>query len=193
MGKSYSEVGGPSMCFNGIKFYQLNWFLEHTLEIFPDKNGPWTGNIAAFVDHQKLQARTTPIIVKVGNVYLLYNVAKDYNKDVVEKRDHVTVVQGEPRSCDSCDSNLLGAIHETERPELTANIDFDVTRSITFEVCGASLQDGIDVKLVSIRLEGQASTCQPLETSSPTSAPVLPTPDPTPPPSPRPRDRKSVV
>ncbi|KAI2495559.1 Gametolysin peptidase M11 [Fragilaria crotonensis] len=186
MGKSYSQLEGPKMCFNGIKFYQLNWFPEHTIEIFPDKDGPWTGNIAAFVDHGKLQVRTTPIIVKVGNAYLLYNFAKDYNEDVSEKPFHVTITQGIPSPCDTCESEMLGGIHEVEAPMLTASIDFGVSRSITFEACGASQENGIDMKLVSIRLEGQSSTCPPPGLSSSAPAPVLPTMDPTRPPSPRP-------
>eukprot|EP00547_Thalassionema_nitzschioides_P013974 CAMPEP_0194236508 /NCGR_PEP_ID=MMETSP0158-20130606/3726_1 /TAXON_ID=33649 /ORGANISM="Thalassionema nitzschioides, Strain L26-B" /LENGTH=707 /DNA_ID=CAMNT_0038970277 /DNA_START=337 /DNA_END=2457 /DNA_ORIENTATION=- len=168
MGKSFAQDGSPEQCFNGVKFAQLDWFPEYTLQIDP-LGKPWSGQLVAFVDVLKLRgARNTPIILQVGDTFLVFNRAKDYNNGVVEKRDYVTIAQGSGTLCGSCTSDMLGGVHVEDFPLMSLDITFDgKVVKVTFEACQHFVEDGIDSIFLSIRRDNHKSSCDTAENSIP--------------------------
>jgi len=73
----------PRKCFNGLKNWQLKWFEDRELRV-----NPWKAQfitLSAFVDYDKAK-KNEPCVVRVGpRLYLQYNRARKFNKDVEEK------------------------------------------------------------------------------------------------------------
>lgn len=55
-------------------------------------DGPWGGNLVAFVDYASIPNGDFAII-KVQDLYFQYNLADKYNKGVAEKPNQVTAVK----------------------------------------------------------------------------------------------------
>jgi hypothetical protein len=80
-------------CFNGHKLFYYDWFHSQTLSISPHTHGPWKGNLLAFVDTDL--DHTSPVVIRVGDLYIVFNRAIKHNKGVPDKRDMVTIVQAQ--------------------------------------------------------------------------------------------------
>lgn len=81
------------MCFNAFKNYNFGWYADQTEFVNPASNGPWTGELAAFVDAK--QARSDQaVIIRLGNTYMQLNSAKSFNSGTKEKRNKVVLVKG---------------------------------------------------------------------------------------------------
>jgi hypothetical protein len=172
MGVSYAEVFGYRMCFNAHKFFLLDWFPERTVSVDPSLSGPWRGNLVAFVDvgkieNLKLNSKNV-VVIKVGDLYIVYNRAKDYNDEVQEARDKVSIVQADgPNS----DSFRLAAL-DTNSPIYTRTVPLAKgVKRVVIELCRAKERPHIDLYSMSIHLEGQVSACD--ISAAPSRAPQL--------------------
>jgi hypothetical protein len=75
MGYASSAVNTPHKCFNGFHSWQLGWYLDRQTEVFASSS-PRLIAIAATVDYN-LATSQQPVLVKVGEYYLQYNVSRE--------------------------------------------------------------------------------------------------------------------
>jgi hypothetical protein len=105
MGYSYGAQNFPCMCFNAHKNWLGGWFRDRALQIkLSNPKDVWNGKIAAFVDYH-LTTPEEPVVIRVGDLYLQYNRAKDFNNETMESSNQLVVVQDRPRG-----SELLASL-----------------------------------------------------------------------------------
>lgn len=118
MGFSYFEDDSPQMCFNPAKNWQLGWYADKSLELTV-ANGLLTNEgrsftLNGFVDYES----DTPdryITLKIEDYYIGFNRAKDFNSQVREAANLVTIVekQGTPESFTKSKSAAKLAVGDT--------------------------------------------------------------------------------
>jgi len=158
MGVSYSESFGKRMCFNAHKFFVLNWFPTRTVTVDPSVDGPWQGNLVAFVDISKIydHDRTYVVVVNVGDLYMVYNRAKDYNDEVQEAKDKVSIVQANSTKTASVRVITL----DTNRPSYSRQVRLgNGLETVVIELCREVRGADIDFYSMRIYIEGQVSSC----------------------------------
>lgn len=138
---SHQETNGPKMCFDPFHHYKFGWFSSQTVVVNPASNGPWTGEIASFLD---AESTILDVIIRLGNTYMQLNSAKSYNSGTKEKKNEVVLVQGRYRA-----SNLLAGLGSGESFSVGDN---------TVHVCSISF-GSIDTAQISIYASNQSSGC----------------------------------
>jgi hypothetical protein len=174
MGYSYSEIGAPSMCFNGHKNYLLRWYSDRTTEFYPSR--AWSGLLYAFVDYDRTPQNSF-VLIRVRDLYVQYNRARRFNSGTREKRNEVTITRGPNENAQSILLGSVGIGNGKERIHRVSNFA-GTGHSLVFEAC-EQVYGPPDYVRLSIYLDdgSQQSTC---------SALAEPTPLPTQPPTPRP-------
>lgn len=204
MGYSYSDVGAPSMCFNGHKNWLLGWYSDRTVSFYP--HNAWSGRLYAFVDYNRTPQNSF-VVIRVRDLYLQYNRARRFNSATQERGNQVTITRGP--SADS-QSRLLGgvALGTTKTNHVFRVSNFAGTgHSLVIEAC-EQVYGPPDYVRLSIYLDDgtQQSTClstpqvspptprpTPKSTPSPTPRPTpSPTPKPTPLPTPSPTPKPTL-
>jgi hypothetical protein len=169
MGVSFLERDSPQECFNGWRNWSLDWFVNQQVTVDPVQNGPWVGNLAAFVDYTDI-AYGDYAIINVRDLYLQYNLAKKHNQQVEEKANQVTVVKAGYTRGDV--SIMLDGL-DMESPSFTYE-NQGVT--IIVEVCEPGSYGEVDYMRMSVHTSYQISACaSTLATQTP-----RPIPSPTP-------------
>lgn len=131
------------MCFNAFKNYKFGWYATQTVFVNPVSNGPWTGEIASFVDAKYTSKN---VIIRLGDTYMQLNSAKSFNVGTREKRNEVVLVKG---TQGYLASNVLAGLGSGD--------SFSVGGS-TVHVC--SIDSGsIDSAQISIYAPDQSSGC----------------------------------
>ena len=108
-------TNAQNRCFNGYNFWKLGWFNnDYGREIATSSVSqfPIKLTLAAFVDVSKLQSKQQEevVVLKVDDLYLVYNRRKGYNNETGELPDMVTVV----RALDTEESDLVIGLNETK-------------------------------------------------------------------------------
>jgi hypothetical protein len=181
MGVSYLQKDGPQECFNGLNNWQLDWFVNHQVTVDPVANGPWGGNLAAFVDYTDI-ANGDYAIINVLDLYIQYNMAKKYNYQVKENANQVTVVKS-GGSSDAVSAMLVGL--DMESPSFTYS---NQGVSIIIQVCEPGSYGDVDYMRMSVHTIDQTSVC---DLAVPTLPP--PTSQLTPQPAPLPTLQPTVI
>ena len=160
---SGSELG-PAMCFNGHKLWMLGWFADKAISINPIINGPWRGDLVAFVDAGKIVPNdsTKAVVLNVGDLYLVFNRAKGHNNGVLEERNRVTIVQAEEDNSLTSASILLGSLDTSaDRTSTHALVFAEGAVEVVIEVCGhATNSKDVDSFDIIVRLTTQTFTCE---------------------------------
>ena len=189
MGVSYQHMKLPQECYNGLKNWFAGWFTSHQVTVDPVANGPWGGNLAAFVDYTNIVNGEHVALINVGDIlYIQNNRAKTYNIGVEEKADEVTIVKS-GGSIGAVSAMLIGL--DMESPSFTYNLH---GVNIIIQVCEPGSNGVVDFFKMSIHTDYQTSACQsalpppPQLTPQPTSLPTL---QPTIPPTQQPFLQKS--
>jgi hypothetical protein len=155
MGIGYEPATGPQKCFNGQKLWAFNWFPNNKEDVDPIADGEWRGKLTAFVDVTLTQG---PVVLRVGDLYLVYNRSKKYNSQVNEMADMVTIVKAPTSTSKS--SLRAGIDGSPGRSTFTIVSKFpDGTHGITIEVCRLIKDSTIDYAYLSIRKDGTPSSC----------------------------------
>lgn len=128
--------------YNAHNHYLLSWYPDRTLEV--DPNSPQLVTLAPFVQYDD-SAPDEHIIVHMGDLYMQYNRAIEYNAESGEKRDKLVIVRDK--------GNAKGT-------ELLVGLDVgedyhydDGKEEITVHVCSRIDQGGAygtDILLVSV-------------------------------------------
>lgn len=90
MGRSKVMRGGPLLCFNAANHWSLGWFPNGRKDFgFQGPATPQKFELAGFVDYQRT---SKPVMARVGDVYMQYNLRKDYNRDSDELVNQLVIV-----------------------------------------------------------------------------------------------------
>ena len=177
-------------CFNGHKNWILGWYADRAITVDPSTAGAWHGTLVAFVDYDQA-SDTEYVLIKTGDLYIQYNMAKKFNSGTKERRNQVTIVTAK---ADNEVSSALAGLSVGE-----GYWSKESNRGII--VCTRMSSGNKDSIEVSIGLNGQGPVCPnptiapfPSPTKKP-SLPIRPVPtrNPTLGPTRNPTDRKSVV
>ena len=120
----------PSMCFNGAKTYQLNWYSQYHVDLPISGQFNWNGNLIGFAEKagasigDKMIIR---IITSTKDVYVHFNSMVGMNIETQEGEDQVLVATR---------SNGLGYALSYLVARLNANESFTIT---SFNLSGSSL------------------------------------------------------
>ena len=156
MGSSYPSAYAAHRCFNGQKLWAFNWWPTQKKLVDPISNGPWRGHLAAFVD---VGSTSMPVVLRVSNLYVVYNRAKKHNSEAQDKVDEVTIV-GSPSSTGN--SLLRAGINSSPgNNSYSSDAVFEQGRfQVTIEVCKIVKGVGkVDYVELSIRKRNTPSTC----------------------------------
>ena len=156
MGGSFPSTYAAFKCFNGQKLWAFNWWPSKKKSVDPIANGAWKGRLAAFVD---VSMTSMPVVLRVGNLYLVYNRAKKHNSQTYENKNRVTIVKG---SSSTSISHMKAGIGDASgEKSFSGDAVFDQgTFSVTIEVCKVVRGVGaVDYVELSIRRKSTASTC----------------------------------
>lgn len=145
----HKAVDWPKKCFNGRENWALDWYEDRTTELELIDAGHLI-KVASFVDYNRTDDDQS-VIVKVGDFYLQYNTAKDFNIDTEEKKDQLTVT-----GVGEGGSEGLAGLSEGEQ-YIVPNFQ-NTSRSLVIEACQKGISSrGAAVFVVSISLD--ASLC----------------------------------
>lgn len=151
MGVSSVEIGGPLSCYNGANHWYLGWFTDGRLDLSSVPSNPITVNIPAFVDYaETAYASDQYVLVKVGNFYIQFNRAKDYNVGTRAMPDQLVITwDGNPGP--SGTTQLITGLD-------MSNSYYTDGSTVAIQVCNVVMNGNVDYMVVSI---GQRSTnCQ---------------------------------
>ena len=153
MGYSYRSDDTPEMCFNPAKNYQLGWYNDKVVDIDVETLGfePVEYKLNGIVDYNSPEANGY-IVVKVGDFYIGYNKATDFNKGVREGSNMVLVNEklGTPQS--STKSKLKAKLRAGD-PTVMEISDFVQVKA------KYKLLDGKDA-VIELSLEGEPIVCE---------------------------------
>ena len=172
MGFSYFAETWPSMCFNGLKHWNLGWFSDRTATVNPFQ-GPWRGKVAAFVDYN-LTASDENVIVNVGDLYIQYNRATKFNYQTREKKNEITIVQDKTGG-----SEMLGGLADETANFTYANFTGS-NQTLVVRVCyvvNSDDNDDVDYMELVIGMEDEAFCPSLSPSAGPTESPA-PSPSP---------------
>lgn len=133
------------MCFNAFKHHKFGWFAPDQTEFIDTSNGPWTGELAAFVD-AKQAASNQAIIIRLGTTYMQLNSAKSFNSGTKEKKNKVVLVKG---TWAYLQSDVVAGLGAGD----SISVEGD-----TVQVCDISF-GSVDYATISIFKSGQSSGC----------------------------------
>jgi len=137
MGKNYPRNDDPLMCFNAAHSWQLGWYQDRNVEIFPDNDGlNWSGQLFGVDDYNSTNANAVlyAIVLKIKNVepledyYIMYNAQKGINRQVKEYPNKTMVVGSHGRS--TTIRKVLG-----EQSEFRLSRYNNSNQDIIFRVC----------------------------------------------------------
>jgi hypothetical protein len=169
--QSYDTHDSYTCChdlgFNAQNHYALGWFEDRTLE-FEITSFSKLINVAAFIDYSVMIEEDENndsdeyVIVRIGDVYLQYNFAKDYNRDTPElNADKLTIVRKTDYGTDLLAGLGVGDSVTTEvtflENEGQKNQETAETMAVMIHVCGVynsgrSHATSSDVMIVSVKM-----------------------------------------
>jgi len=160
------EIHSPQKCFNGQNFYHLGWFSDRATDLRVPSLlvAPEFVEIAAFVDYGKLNNDDQVVLVRVEDIYLLFNRAKGMNKDTAEKRDQLTIVQEIFKG-----TELLAGL-DSASSIFSLMLDTYYDRLLTIQVCSMSIErneDAVDTMVVGIGFENFPCDAMPVSPAEP--------------------------
>jgi len=184
MGYSYNWNGGPKMCFNPAKSYQLGWYDDQVLTINPatKAQGSYDYILNGAAKYQENKNALISLRLQTdGNAdyYVGYNHAVGANSESQEGRDRVLVVRKTGGGVSGYGQSELTSVLASNQSWKLSNWQGsgrDVTVTVTSSV-GSSIRDAkITVKIC----PPAGCAANPAPTKAPTPPPTKP---PTPPPT----------
>ena len=130
MAAGHKDIHWPRKCFNGYKNSQLGWYRDRQLNL--DSSSSFDEGqllkLASFVDFNRADYDEYVLIVVANELYLAFNLARDFNIDTEEKRNQVTITAPGESGSES-----LAGLKEQEAFRIT---NFQNTgKELVIEVC----------------------------------------------------------
>jgi hypothetical protein len=99
MAAGHPAYDWPRKCFNGYKNWQLGWYKDRQIMLESLFDEGHIVKLASFVDFSRTDLDEPVVIVIANELYLVFNLARDFNIDTEEKRNQVTItIPGESGS-----------------------------------------------------------------------------------------------
>jgi hypothetical protein len=175
MGFSIYQEYGPRSCFNARKNWHLGWFDDRSIDLTDSiKTSSWGGRLVAFVDYN-VTAPGDVVLIQVGNLFLQYNRARDFNEGTREYANRVVIVSSPDPG--STRTRLEAALANNIAISTFAYPNFDGTgNDLVFKVCKQVEGPRFDFIHLSIHVNDavQSSTCDrplPVVSQSPSVSP----------------------
>lgn len=137
---------GPPKCFNGYNFWVLSWFADRKVEVIPTNQSQLV-QLATFVDYVNTTS-SQPVLLKVGNYYMVYNRAKGCNRGSGKSKDMVTVVLGNSTG----PSSLVASLNDLPSSNSFLDTSFVAKRSLSIVACQVVNGGAADYVTLSISL-----------------------------------------
>mmetsp|Transcript_25370 Transcript_25370/g.42166 ORF Transcript_25370/g.42166 Transcript_25370/m.42166 type:complete len:865 (-) Transcript_25370:92-2686(-) len=149
MGYGYGKMDFPKMCFNAAKSWQLGWYADKAKEVFPE-DGYFTAFLDAFVDYNSVSSGEY-VLLKAGNMFIIYNRGKGINSETQEFADTVTVTEMKRESDYSESVAALASGGTFTFPYAGA--------TAVIEICSMEISGGVDKAKISIYMQSSGSAC----------------------------------
>jgi hypothetical protein len=93
MAAGHKDHDWPRKCFNGYKNWQLGWYKERqlVLDSISSFDEGHLVKLASFVDFRRADYDENVLVIVANELYLVFNLAMDFNIDTEEKRNQVTI------------------------------------------------------------------------------------------------------
>lgn len=164
--------------YNAHNHYSLGWFHDRVIEVDPEV--PQLVTLAPFV-HYQYTAPSEYIVVRIGDLYMQYNRATEYNSQSGQYRDQLVIVRD--RAIERGTDLLVGLDVREDYKEGNRQ------EEITVHVCNRFYQGGVygaDILTVSVGYGNSLCNYNNNNASPPRPAPVpapvpVPVPNQTPP------------
>jgi hypothetical protein len=91
MAAGHKEQDWPRKCFNGYKNWQLGWYKDRLLTLDTAFEEGHLVALAAFVDFSRTDSDEPVVINVINELFVQFNLARDFNIDTEEKRNEVTI------------------------------------------------------------------------------------------------------
>lgn len=160
-------------CFNGQNLWKLQWFTDLSLEVSlpssTDSSTPSSTKVelATFMDVDKVK-RDQAVVVKVLDLYLVYNRQKDYNTDTGDFPNMVTIV----RELDTLHSSLLAGLDDSSDRNMF-RYDSGGARTLTIQICDRVGGDAASADRFTVGIGFDEFPCSSVSRSgSPTATPT---------------------
>lgn len=150
MGSGYTNPVWPRKCFNGYESSYLGWYSDRELTFNPLTDGGRLIKLATFVNYNKTSADEYVVVNVASNLYLQYNIAKDFNVDTEMKKNQVTVTS----TPDDHGTNSLAGLSAGDNFKISNFLSSG--KSLIVEACktiDGSAGTNVDVMLISIALD----------------------------------------
>jgi hypothetical protein len=126
MGYGHFGDDTPAMCFNPAKNWQLGWYDDKQLEIFPDtdlSSEPTSYILNGVVDYGNITDGAY-VVLKIGDFYLGFNKATGFNEGTQEASNQVTVQEklGSPTDWTLSKLNAKLSVGEAADVQISASI-----------------------------------------------------------------------
>lgn len=176
MGQTVASATKPVKyrCFNGQNFWKLGWFADLSVEIIPlESSGTRPSAIklelASYLDVSKVPQGLT-VVVKVLDLFLVYNRRSDYNVDTGDFPNMVTVV----RELDDQNSSLLAGLDDSSASSVF-RYDTGGSHPLTIQICDRIYGDALSPDRFTVAIGYESLPCASdanVETLTPTMAPM---------------------
>jgi hypothetical protein len=149
MGAGYAAVRWPEKCFNGQNNWHLGWYSDRATEVDLTA-GVQLFKVVSFVQYDRISNDDDYVLLKLNDLYMQFNVDKGFNRDTGEKKNQLTVVQG-----DMGDTNLIAGLDMSTRSLSWENYQGGAS-TLTIEICElvADSDSELDYVVVSIGRDG---------------------------------------
>ena len=142
-------VNAGFRCFNGHKNWILGWYADRSITVDPTTStGSWRGTLVAFVDYDQA-IDMEYVLIKTGDLYIQYNMAKKFNSGTTERRNQVSIVtaQAANKVSSALAGLSIGEGYWSRESEMVIEV---------CEILSSGNKDSIEV---SIRKSSQRSGC----------------------------------
>jgi hypothetical protein len=148
MGFSFVGDDDPKMCFNPAKNWQLGWYSDKHLEVFPEalsNEYPTTYRLNGVVDYLN---SAYFVVLNIGDFYIGYNKAEDFNIGTREGANMILVNEKiSTRSKLAAKLNIGDAYTIAITPQLKVEVKY------------VGLENGKDA-VIELIVEGELPQCQ---------------------------------
>mmetsp|Transcript_11603 Transcript_11603/g.17846 ORF Transcript_11603/g.17846 Transcript_11603/m.17846 type:complete len:930 (+) Transcript_11603:317-3106(+) len=149
MGFAHMDFGGPRMCYNGIKLWQLEWYNERHVEL-DGVSRPWTGRLAPFTQYDETIQGEHYVLIKVGQYMISYNKAETYNAGTSANQNEIAIHLFLPGGS----SYFVGSISLVDdNPVFTLSNFAETGHTLIIEACDFTEGEAVESFTMSIHLD----------------------------------------
>lgn len=125
MGLSLNRINFPARCFNAYNMWLLGWVRGRSLDVDPSSPGLY--KVISIADYANAAPGDEFVVLRIGNLFMLYNGAKGFNANTGEHQNKLVLVNAY-----QWETNLLGGL-DLNQPFFRQQIND--TSSLVVQIC----------------------------------------------------------